>query len=77
MFITDGVVEREAANVDIRSVLVASRGDHAREAVQRIIRAAMRAAGDELRDDATALCLDWHGGPPREREASFGANVSA
>jgi hypothetical protein len=24
--------------------------------------------------DATALCLDWHGGPPRDREATSGAN---
>jgi hypothetical protein len=26
------------------------------------------------RDDATILCLDWHGGPPLLREASEGAD---
>jgi hypothetical protein len=33
-----------------------------------------RACGGELRDDATVLCLDWHGGPPRLREATAGAD---
>ena len=28
-----------------------------------------------LRDDATALCLDWHGGPERERTSRAGANA--
>jgi serine phosphatase RsbU (regulator of sigma subunit) len=76
MFVTDGVLEREAADADIRAVLAASRDDHPREAVQHVIQAAMRASGDELGDDATALCLDWHGGPPRERETGSGANLS-
>ena len=76
MFVTDGVQERDAANADIRSVLAASRDDHPREAVQHLIQAAVRASGGELADDATALCLDWHGGPPREREASAGANLA-
>jgi serine phosphatase RsbU (regulator of sigma subunit) len=75
MFLTDGVLERQAAQADVRGVLGASRGDHPREAVQHIIQAAMRASGDELGDDATALCLDWHGGPRRERETSGGADL--
>jgi serine phosphatase RsbU (regulator of sigma subunit) len=76
MFVTDGVIERDAANADIRAVLAASRDEHPREAVQHLIQAAVRASGGEFADDATALCLDWHGGPPREREASAGANVA-
>jgi serine phosphatase RsbU (regulator of sigma subunit) len=75
MFLTDGVLERDAANADVRSVLAASRDEHPREAVQQVIKAAMRASGDELGDDATALCLDWHGGPKRDRETDSGANV--
>jgi len=74
LFVTDGVLERDAANADILGVLAASRDDHPREAVQHVIQAAMRASGDALGDDATALCLDWHGGPPRERQANSGAN---
>jgi hypothetical protein len=30
--------------------------------------------GGELRDDATVLRFDWHGGPPRDRDASAGAD---
>ena len=75
MFLTDGVLERDAANADVRGVLGASRDDHPREAVQHVIQAAISASSDQLSDDATALCLDWHGGPPRERETNSGANV--
>ena len=31
-------------------------------------------SGDELGDDATALCVDWHGGPPRDRATASGAD---
>ena len=75
MFLTDGVLERDAATVDVRAVLAASRDEHPREAVQHLIQAAVKASGGKLGDDATALCLDWHGGPPRERDASAGANL--
>jgi serine phosphatase RsbU (regulator of sigma subunit) len=74
VFITDGLLERGAAGVDVRSVLLASRASHPREAVQALIRAATEASGGRLEDDGTALCLDWHGGPPRAREADAGAN---
>lgn len=76
MFLTDGVLERDAANADILGVFAAGREDHPREAVQHVIQAAMRASGDQLGDDATALCLDWHGGPPRDRETDSGANLT-
>ncbi len=75
MFVTDGVLERQAAAVDVRAVLGASRGDHPRQAVQHLIQGAVRASGGELEDDATAMCFDWHGGPRRERDADAGANV--
>jgi serine phosphatase RsbU (regulator of sigma subunit) len=75
MFLTDGVLERQAADADIPGVIAAGRDSHAREAVQQVIQAAMRASGDELGDDATALCLDWHGGSTGERETSSGADL--
>ncbi|HEX8104080.1 MAG TPA: PP2C family protein-serine/threonine phosphatase [Solirubrobacteraceae bacterium] len=75
LFVTDGVLERDAADADIHSVIAGGRDDHPREAVQHVIQAAMRASGDELSDDATALCLDWHGGPRRKRRTDAGANV--
>jgi hypothetical protein len=36
--------------------------------------AVIQAADGELKDDATALCLDWHGGPGRKRTSAAGAN---
>ena len=74
MFVTDGMLERDAARVNIAAILSAGTHMHAREAVQDLTQAVLRASGGDLRDDATALCLDWHGGPPRDREATSGAN---
>lgn len=74
VFLTDGMLERNASAVDVPSVLDATRHLHPREAVQELTRAVVQACGGELRDDATVLCLDWHGGPPRERDASAGAD---
>jgi serine phosphatase RsbU (regulator of sigma subunit) len=74
VFLTDGMLERNATSVDVYSVLTASRDLHPREAVQDLTREVVAACGGELRDDATVLCLDWHGGPPRERDSSAGAD---
>jgi serine phosphatase RsbU (regulator of sigma subunit) len=74
VFLTDGMLERNATAVDVYSVLTASRDLHPREAVQDLTREVVAACGGELRDDATVLCLDWHGGPPRERDTSAGAD---
>jgi serine phosphatase RsbU (regulator of sigma subunit) len=74
MFVTDGMLERDAARMNIAAILTASMDMHAREAVQHLTQAVLQASGGELRDDATALCLDWHGGPPRDRDATSGAD---
>jgi serine phosphatase RsbU (regulator of sigma subunit) len=74
IFVTDGMLERDAALMNIGAILTASADMHAREAVQDLTRAVLEVSGGQLRDDATALCLDWHGGPPRDRDASSGAN---
>jgi serine phosphatase RsbU (regulator of sigma subunit) len=73
LFLTDGVLERRAAAANVEAVLAASRADHARETVQHLIQAAVKASGGQVQDDATALCLDWHGGPARSRMAVAGA----
>ena len=75
IFLTDGVLERRAAAVDVRAVLAAGREQHAREAAQHLIQAAVQASGGHLEDDATAMCFDWHGGPQRARETVGGADV--
>jgi serine phosphatase RsbU (regulator of sigma subunit) len=74
MFVTDGMLERDAACLNIAAILAEGAGMHPREAVQHLTQAVLQASGGQLRDDATALCLDWHGGPPRDRDATSGAN---
>jgi serine phosphatase RsbU (regulator of sigma subunit) len=74
MFVTDGMLERDAAGMNIAAILLEGSGMHAREAVQHLTQAVLKASGGRLRDDATALCLDWHGGLPRDRYATSGAN---
>jgi serine phosphatase RsbU (regulator of sigma subunit) len=76
IFLTDGMLERDAAGMDIAAILTASVNMHAREAVQHLTQAVLQASGGQLRDDATALCLDWQGGPPRDRDAASGADRS-
>jgi hypothetical protein len=74
VFVTDGMLERDAAQMDITAILTESMNMHAREAVQHLTQTVLEATGGRLRDDATALFLDWHGGPPRDRDAASGAN---
>ena len=47
---------------------------HPREAVQHLTQAIFEATGGVLNDDATAMCLDWHGGSARNRASESGAN---
>ena len=74
MFLTDGMTERNAATVNIESRMVAGAEMHPREAVQDLVHAVLEATGGTPGDDATVMCLDWHGGPPRERLTDSGAN---
>ncbi|MCW3039918.1 MAG: serine/threonine-protein phosphatase [Solirubrobacterales bacterium] len=73
VFLTDGMLERNADSVDAAGILARSRDLHPREAVQDLVRRVVEACGGELRDDATVLCLDWHG-PGEERDSSGGAD---
>lgn len=73
-FLTDGIFERNAAGLDIQALVTSGAFGHPREAVQHLMSAVLEASGGELADDATALCLDWHGGPERERNSSAGAD---
>jgi serine phosphatase RsbU (regulator of sigma subunit) len=75
VLLTDGMLERNATAVDVLSILTACRDLHPREAVQELTRAVVQACGGQLRDDATALCFDWHGGSKRDRETSAGTDL--
>ena len=71
---TDGMLERNTTSVDVGDMVVTGATMHPREAVQHLTQAIFEAAGGVLNDDATAMCIDWHGGPGRDRTSTSGAN---
>jgi serine phosphatase RsbU (regulator of sigma subunit) len=73
VFLTDGMVERNAGGVDIASAIAETRSLHPREAVRSLADRVLRETGGRLSDDATVLCLDWHGGHGRDRDSRHGA----
>jgi serine phosphatase RsbU (regulator of sigma subunit) len=75
LFLTDGLLERGANSIDLAALITQGADLHPREAVQHLIRALREAMGSKLEDDATVLCLDWHGGPSRSRTSDSGADV--
>jgi serine phosphatase RsbU (regulator of sigma subunit) len=74
MFLTDGMLERNAAAADMAGLIAAGGAMHPREAVQHLVQAVLEATDGTLDDDATVMCLDWHGGPARERTSDAGSN---
>jgi serine phosphatase RsbU (regulator of sigma subunit) len=72
MFLTDGMTERNAVNIE--ALIETGAEMHPREAVQHLVHAVLEATGGTPEDDATVMCLDWHGGPPRNRLTDSGAN---
>jgi serine phosphatase RsbU (regulator of sigma subunit) len=74
MFITDGMLERKASGVDLSALMIEGADMHPRQAVQLVVSALLQATQGRLKDDATAMCVDWHGGPQRERNSDSGAD---
>ena len=68
--VTDGVLERNAASLEIAALLAETADRHPREVVYTIGDEVLHATGGDLRDDATIVCIDWHGGPVRGRVAT-------
>jgi len=74
VLLTDGMQERNAVNLDVAAALADSIHLHPREVVHELGAAVLHATGGDLRDDATMVCLDWYGGPPRGRVSEQGAD---
>ena len=73
VFLTDGMVERNAVGVDFPAA-IADTGPFTRERRSgRWPTCVLEATGNTLSDDATVLCLDWHGGHGRDRDSRHGA----
>ncbi|MGX1479147.1 UNVERIFIED_CONTAM: serine phosphatase RsbU (regulator of sigma subunit) [Streptomyces canus] len=62
ILLTDGMQERGAAAADLTSVIHDTSALHPREAVRALTGAVLDACHGSLKDDATVLILDWHGG---------------
>ncbi|MEU9178928.1 PP2C family protein-serine/threonine phosphatase [Streptomyces sp. NPDC048550] len=76
VMLTDGMLERNADTVDLSKLIVRTRDLHPREAARTLIGAIVDAGNGHLEDDATVMCLDWHGTAPTQRDAATGANLT-
>ena len=67
--ISDGVTDAGPARAEpfgeqrLQGLLLATAGDPPHEAVRHVLHTISEYQQDNFRDDATALCLDWHGRP--------------
>lgn len=75
VFVTDGMLERNAAEIDLPAAIAESASLHPREAVTALADSVLAATDHVLRDDATVLCLDWYGGHGQGRVTAEGADV--
>ena len=77
VLVTDGMLERNAAGLDLADVIADTRLLHPREAVRTLADRVLDVTGGVLADDATVLCLDWHGDHGLDRRTLHGADRSA
>jgi len=75
VLVTDGMYERNAEAAQIDTLLTTLADLHPRETVQALTGAVLQATEGNVLDDATALVLDWYGGPTRDRDAGDGAGI--
>jgi serine phosphatase RsbU (regulator of sigma subunit) len=76
VLVTDGMLERNAAAIDLPAAIRDAAPLHPREATAALADSVLAATDGSLSDDATVLCLDWYGGHGRGRTTDSGADVS-
>lgn len=67
VLVTDGYLERNAVRLDLSDLLNTTISSHPREVVRGLADKVLAATEGNLLDDATILCIDWHG-PPVARD---------
>ena len=76
VLVTDGMLERGAATLDLIAEIGQTRDLHPRETTRRLTDKVLQTCGPILADDATLLVLDWYGGHGRNRATVAGADPS-
>ena len=76
VFVTDGMLERNAAALDLMAEIRDTRSMHARETTRQLADDVLAVTGPNLADDATLMVLDWHGEHGRDRTTVAGADRS-
>jgi serine phosphatase RsbU (regulator of sigma subunit) len=74
VLVTDGMLERNAAGLDLAKAIEDTRALHPRETVRALADRVIEVTGGVLSDDATVLCLDWLGFHGRDRSTTHGAD---
>jgi len=76
VLVTDGMLEDGTSSIDVPGAIQKTGDLHPREVVRALADSALATAGHALRDDATVLCLDWHGMHDESRGSVSGADQS-
>ena len=73
VMVTDGMLERDAAGLDLVTAINQTRTLHPREATRGLTDLVVQLSGGALADDATLMVLDWHGEHGNLRRTTAGA----